>query len=69
MTSPISSVAPPPSAVALPLGNQGRPQDTPPAPSNCPWVNGGVTLNPRPPSTVAVSVSVSDHQTARKLTS
>lgn len=27
MTSPISSVAPPPSAVALPLGNQGRPRN------------------------------------------
>lgn len=74
MTSPISSVAPPPSAVAPHLGNQGRPWESS-APHNCPRVNWGVIMNPCPPSTMAVSLSVSlslpllsfDHQTARKL--
>lgn len=74
MTSPISSVAPPPSAVAPHLGNQGRPWESS-APHNCPRVNWGVIMSPCPPSTMAVSLSVSlslpllsfDHQTARKL--
>lgn len=58
MTSPISSVALPPSAVALPLGNQGRPWDSPP--SNSPRVNPGLMTNPCPASTTAVCLSCFD---------
>lgn len=55
MTSPINSVAPPPSAVAPPLGNQGGPRANPLSP--CPPLPEGWLYTPYiPPSTMAVSI-------------
>lgn len=66
-TSPINSVAPPPSAVAPPLGNQGRQWATPLPRPTLPSKS-RVDYELFPPSSMSLSLFLHfDHEAARKL--